>query len=92
MKNQYSKFIATAAVAAVALPVAAQADIKFQDVKATDYFYDDVQSLVERGIVKGYEADETFRPYAVVTRGQAAKMIAGALQLDTSNVLSLIHI
>jgi hypothetical protein len=43
-------------------------------------FYPFIRCLACRGIVSGY-ADGTFRPYADVTRGQLAKIIAGAAGL-----------
>lgn len=56
----------------------------FTDVKPLEHFYEAVKSLQARGIVTGY-GDE-FRPYAEVTRAQAAKIIALALNVDTKNV------
>lgn len=76
---------AIAASATVAFVPDAQAEgSEFKDVKPQDYFYEAVKSLQARGIVTGY-GDE-FRPYAQVTRAQAAKFIVLALNLDTKNV------
>ena len=57
----------------------------FPDVKSTDYFYEAVKSLTERGIISGFP-DGTFKPGKSVTRAQAAKILAGVLGLDTKNV------
>ena len=91
IKKTYKKYfnatIATALVRSGAVVVApnAEASTTFPDVKSTDYFYDAVNSLVERGVVKGF-TDGTFKPNQSVTRGQAAIIIAGVLGLDTQNV------
>lgn len=57
----------------------------FFDVKKSDYFYEGVKSLSERGIIQGYP-DASFKPHRSVTRGQAAKILANALKLDMENV------
>ena len=51
--------------------------IRFTDVDPGSPFYDAIRCLACRGIVAGY-GDGTFRPYALVTRGQAAKFAANA--------------
>ena len=86
MNKIHKTFIATAAVATVVAPTAALATTDFKDVKSTDYYAEAIQSLAERGIIKGYTEDQTFRPGKDVTRGQAAKIIAGILGYDTVNV------
>lgn len=53
----------------------------FRDVPKTNSFYDEVNYLVQKGIITGF-ADGTFKPNQVVTRGQAAIMIGRALGLD----------
>ncbi|MEK4228380.1 S-layer homology domain-containing protein [Solibacillus sp. FSL H8-0538] len=92
MKKNTKKYAKTSMVAAVAVgsivvvaPVATQASTQFSDVKANDYFYGDVLQLAERGVIGGF-SDGTFKPKQDVTRGQAAKIIAGVLGLDTTNV------
>lgn len=47
---------------------------EFKDVKETDWFYDDLQSAVERGVINGYE-DGTFRPDNFVTNAEFYKML-----------------
>ncbi|QUG40579.1 S-layer homology domain-containing protein [Psychrobacillus sp. INOP01] len=77
--------LATGAVVTVA-PFNTEA-AGFTDLKSTHVHYSSVLNLTERGIVKGF-TDGTFKPEASVTRGQAAKIIALALGLDTKNVVN----
>ncbi|HUS14941.1 MAG TPA: FG-GAP-like repeat-containing protein [Chloroflexia bacterium] len=51
--------------------------VTFTDVPAGNPFYIYIRCLVCRGIVSGYN-DGTFRPFAQLTRGQAAKIISNA--------------
>lgn len=87
MSKMHKKFTAltAATVAASVLVPVASANSEFSDIPSTYNFHDEVVSLAGRGIVKGFE-DGTFRPGDSVTRGQAAKIIAGILNLDTENV------
>lgn len=92
-KNQKSKFLkATTAVAvaasvvAVAAPIAPEAST-FKDVPSSHQFSDAIKSLSDRGIINGYQ-DGTFKPGQNLTRGQAAKIIAGVLGLETTNVIN----
>lgn len=90
-KKAYKKYlkatIATVFVSSGAVVVTANAEsiTPFPDVRPTDYFFEAVNSLVERRVVKGF-LDGTFKPNQNVTRGQAAVIIAGILGLDTQNV------
>lgn len=72
------------AVAVGATGVMAEETI-FTDVTVSHPYAEGINALTSAGIVKGF-GDGTFKPDATVTRGQAAKMIAGALKLDTTNV------
>ena len=78
----------TASVVASALvtvaPNAHAAATNFKDMQSNDFFYEAVNSLHARNIFSGYN-DGTFRPNETVTRAQAAKIIAVALNLDTTN-------
>lgn len=53
----------------------------FTDVAPTDYFYEGVRYLYCNGVISGY-ADNTFRPYTNTTRGQMAKIVVLAFNLD----------
>ena len=55
----------------------------FSDVPPDAYYAAAVQHLVCAGILSGY-ADGTFRPAALVTRAQAAKVIGGAFHLPSA--------
>lgn len=69
---------------AVSMPQPAKAR-EFTDLDPNADYYKPVLDLANRGVINGY-GDGTFRPHSLVTRGQAAKMLALALKLDTSNV------
>lgn len=91
-KKTYSKFMkasVTASVVASAFSslsaVSTEAANPFPDVKSTSDYFGAVQNLVERQIIQGYP-DGKFYPQKEVTRGQAAKIIASVLNLDTKNV------
>ncbi|MEO4052677.1 5'-nucleotidase C-terminal domain-containing protein [Solibacillus sp. CAU 1738] len=86
-RNKFFTVPATVlAVTAVAVvPVTASAAAAFSDVSKENTHYDSINALYEAGVISGY-SDGTFKPGQDVTRGQAAKMIAGALKLDTTNV------
>lgn len=79
MANQpkkYTKFVATAAtatlVASAIVPVASAAG--FSDVSDTNSHAENINALVEAGIIKGFE-DGTFKPGQELTRGQVVKML-----------------
>ncbi|MEK3978661.1 S-layer homology domain-containing protein [Psychrobacillus sp. FSL K6-2836] len=59
----------------------------FSDLNSTHVHYSSVIDLTDRGVLKGFK-DGTFKPEASVTRGQAAKIIALTLDLDTKNVVN----
>ncbi len=77
--------VAALATSAIVIVPSAQATEKFSDVDYTKEYGVAVKDLAGRGIIKGY-ADGTFKPFANVTRGQASKILAGLLGLDTKNV------
>jgi 5'-nucleotidase / UDP-sugar diphosphatase len=59
----------------------------FTDVEESHPYYAGIQVLASAGIIVGY-GDGTFKPDAMVTRGQAAKMIVAALKLDTQSAVN----
>lgn len=77
--------LTTAAIVAPQSPVEAAEVKSFPDVKKSDYFYEAVQQLNSKGIIRGYE-DGKYYPNKVLTRGEAASIIATAIGLDTKNV------
>ena len=83
-KKFYTVAVASLAATAVAVAPASAAG-SFTDVAKDSAHFDAIIALHEAGIINGYP-DGTFKPAQDVTRGQAAKMIAGALDLNTTNV------
>ena len=61
--------------------------VGFSDLKSTHIHYNTVMDLSARGVIKGF-IDGTFKPESTVTRGQAAKIIALTLDLNTKNVVN----
>ncbi|RSK28643.1 hypothetical protein EJF36_18210 [Bacillus sp. HMF5848] len=91
--NKYlAATITTALVASLATPSYSHADTKeFSDLKEGDAFYKEVQTLVKQGIINGYD-DGTYRPNQKIIRGQAAKLFARALKIDTpDNIGSILE-
>lgn len=84
MKKKFTVAVASLAATAVAV-VPASAAGSFTDVAENNAHFDAIVALHKAGIINGYP-DGTFKPAQDVTRGQAAKMIVGALGLDTKNV------
>jgi len=84
--KSYRKFLATgttaALVASAIAPAASAADHPFTDVNTN---YDEAVSyLFSNNITKGY-TETTFGTYMSLTRGNAAVIIANALNLDTTS-------
>ncbi len=69
--------LGTSLVAAGVLLGAATAiavQINFSDVQQNDWFYGDVQSMTDIGVIKGY-SDNTYRPANSVNRAEVAAML-----------------
>ncbi|MGY4793584.1 S-layer homology domain-containing protein [Lysinibacillus fusiformis] len=66
-------------------PIAAAATSPFTDINQYSDNYNEILKLYSQGVMSGF-ADNTFRPDVSVTRGEAAKMLATALKLDTKNI------
>lgn len=74
---------AAGAISAIALPALAQQGmLRFHDVAETDFYAQDLEVLVDQGILKGYE-DGRFGPNEAVTRGQIAAILR---RYDSANV------
>ncbi|MFE8696473.1 5'-nucleotidase C-terminal domain-containing protein [Cytobacillus sp. FJAT-53684] len=83
--KSYRKFMATvttaAVVASMVAPAANAAEVKgFPDVKEDHWAAEGIYSLVEKGIISGYE-DGTFQPNKQLIRGHAAILLTRALDL-----------
>lgn len=77
--------VASTCVVPVGMNISVEAATpNFSDVSKSNSHYAAIMELASRGIIKGY-SDGTFAPEKQVTRGQAAKMIAAVLGLDTGN-------
>nr|WP_106783623.1 S-layer homology domain-containing protein [Lysinibacillus timonensis] len=76
--------MATALFSTVALPTGAAAK-EFKDVSKDANYYQTVQKLVEFNVISGY-SDGTFKPNNLLTRGQAATMIARILEVEMNNL------
>ena len=84
MPKQFNKIIASLLIASSVSLIVNASEIKFSDVVKENAHYDAINSLVNRGHINGY-GDGTFRPDGILTRGQAAKILANVLNLDTTN-------
>ncbi|WLR50678.1 S-layer homology domain-containing protein [Bacillus tianshenii] len=82
--KSFRKFLATsvttAVVASAVAPLASAAS--FTDVQSGDWFSEAVDYLTSENILNGYE-DGSFKPQGELTRAEAAKILATALNLDT---------
>lgn len=87
-KNFYAALTLGSSVLVAAAPTQTEAASIFKDIEAGSEMNDAILQLAERNIINGY-SDGTFRPQASVTRAQAAKIIAGALELQTENSAAL---
>lgn len=52
----------------------------FTDVPTSAYYYEAIQAAHANNIVKGYEADNTFRPQNPITRSENAELMSNALK------------
>jgi hypothetical protein len=87
-KSNLNKFALASVAAVIAVPAVASAAGTFPDVVEKNSHAPAIYNLAERGIISGFE-DGTYRPNAVLTRGQAAKILAQVLELDTTSTDSL---
>lgn len=78
-------FASSGIAAVVSPPKAAAATSPFTDINQYSDNYNEILKLYSQGVMSGF-ADNTFRPDVSVTRGEAAKMLATALKLDTKNI------
>lgn len=89
MKQKRNRFLVTAVAIAVVAAVSVQAPVEaakvFPDVKTDSTHYGPIHALAAEDILSGFP-DGLYRPNEGVTRGQAAKILAGVLQLNTTNV------
>lgn len=65
----------------------AEADISFNDVQASAPYFSDLMKAVANGYMNGY-SDNTMKPYASVSRQEAAVILYRAFQLSSSEEVS----
>lgn len=82
LKVATSAALIASSFSTIVAPISASSS--FPDI-AGNYHENDILQLLERKIIQGYP-DGTFKPANSITRGQAAKMIASVLNLDTKNI------
>lgn len=67
------------------VPMSIMADeVKFSDVKDTDYYADAAKSLADSGILTGYP-DGTFGAAFAITRAEMAAIVCRMIKKDTTN-------
>lgn len=76
--------LAASGVTITAPVLPTKASMQFKDLDPNADYYQPVLELASRVYISGYK-DGTFRPNQAVTRGQAAKMLANALNLNVTN-------
>lgn len=87
MKKKMFMSALALAVATSALVQTVQVDAatsSFKDVPTTHYAHQEIISLVDRGVIKGF-TDGTFKPTKQVTRAEFAAFVARALELPTAS-------
>lgn len=82
LKVTTSAVLLASSFSTIVAPMSASAS--FPDIAGNSHEKDILQ-LLERKIIQGYP-DGTFKPETSITRGQAAKIIASVLNLDTTNI------
>ncbi|WP_433744896.1 S-layer homology domain-containing protein [Falsibacillus pallidus] len=85
-EKSYKKFMAASVtsvmVASSLTPVfAAEQTSTFSDVKAGMDGYKEITYLTDNGVINGYK-DGTYKPSQSISRGQVAKILARALELE----------
>ena len=84
-KAAVATVLAASGVTITAPVLPTKASTHFNDLNPNADYYQPVLDLANRGYISGYQ-DGTFRPNQAITRGQAAKMLALALNLNITNL------
>jgi hypothetical protein len=87
MKKLLSILVATA-MSATMTGTAFAAEMNFTDVQESDWFYNDVKTAVESGLVNG-KSDTTYAPNDNLTYAEAIKLAACMHQLYTTGSITL---
>ncbi len=70
-----------------------EGEIRFTDVKPTDWFAKDVAIAASKGLIRGY-SDGSFRPTSPITRQEIATIIGSLLEeeaVNTEEILSIFN-
>ena len=70
---------------------AASSAFPFTDVKPSDWFYDDVKTAWEQGLIDGIAGTTLFAPNGDLTYAQAVKLAACMHQLYTTGSITLVN-
>ena len=87
MKKIFFTILSVLCAAALILPAAA-AELTFRDVPANAWYYDDVKTAVEEGLVNGRSAD-AFCPDENMTAAEAVKLAACMNEVRTAGKVTL---
>lgn len=87
MKKIFFTILSVLCAAALILPAAA-AELTFRDVPANAWYYDDVKTAVEEGLVNGRSAD-AFCPDENMTVAEAVKLAACMNEVRTAGKVTL---
>ena len=82
-RGQVAKII----VNSLGLKTSEVVDPQFKDVPKTHIFYKEIALLKSEGIIAGY-GDDTFRPEAKITRGELAKILTIAFDLQMNKEMT----
>ncbi|GEL78659.1 S-layer homology domain-containing protein [Tenuibacillus multivorans] len=83
-RKVFATSVSAAMVASAVAPAAVSADTQdFSDLSSSDYYYDQIMAMVDAGVLNGMGNGE-FQPEGSVTRGQAAQVMMGMLDLEAS--------
>lgn len=86
-KNFFTAIITTICIAATSfiyIDDVCASNYVYSDIKATNWAYNSVQAISEKGIIKGYP-DGSFKPNNTVTYGEFIKMVVASLGYDLPN-------
>lgn len=72
-------------------PIAMAAGFPFKDVAETAWYYADVKSAYELGLINGKGAADTYQPDAEMTYAEAIKLAACMHQLHTTGAVTLVN-
>ena len=75
-----SMLLLTLSLASTLPIISENSDIEFDDLSEAHWAFDDIMSLVETGVLNGYE-DGTFKPDNNITHAEMAKIITTAFDL-----------